>query len=99
MTDRYENIRIVKDAEGTRFYTNNFYPQTPPTEQDLYVITVEEDRYDLLAFQYYGDTTLWWVIPSANSLDCDSLYPPVGIQLRIPVDIVSIMTEYRKINT
>ena len=98
MDSRYDNIQLTKNVEGRRYYVNNFYPETLPTDQDLYIITVSEDRYDLLAYQYYGDQTLWWVIPSANSLDCDSLYPPPGIQLRIPVDITAFMTEYKNIN-
>jgi hypothetical protein len=34
---------------------------------------------------------LWWVIASANALPGDSIYPPIGIQLRIPIDIQSII--------
>lgn len=98
MSNRYEYIRIVKNDEGRRFYTNNFYPETLPTDQDIYLITVEGDRYDLLAAQYFGDVTLWWVIPSCNSLDCDTLYPVPGTQLRIPADLQQVLTAYKNIN-
>jgi hypothetical protein len=39
-----------------------------------------------LAYQFYQDSSYWWIISSANpDLPKDSLYPPLGYQLRIPV--------------
>lgn len=98
MSNRYQNIRVVKNVDGRRYYVNNIYPEVVPTENDIYVIAVEEDRYDLLAYEYYNDKTLWWIIPTANNLTCDSLYPPVGLQLRIPVDIDGILKSYKNLN-
>lgn len=98
MSNRYQNIEILKDVNKKRFYKNNFYPFVEPTDKDLYLITTSEDRYDLLANQYYGDVTLWWLIPVSNRLHCDSLYPPPGIQIRIPLDVEKILEKYRDIN-
>ena len=42
------------------------YPKIPRSEDDIYVITTIGDRYDTLAFQYYQDSSLWWVIANAN---------------------------------
>jgi len=98
MSNRYQSINITKNVDGKRYYVNNLYPEIPPTENDIYIIAVQEDRYDLLATEYYGDKTLWWIIPAANNLACDSLYPPAGIQLRIPVDLESIQKSYRDLN-
>ena len=98
MSNRYQNIKVVRNVDGKRYYTNNIYPEVMPTENDIYVIAVEEDRYDLLAHEYYSDKTLWWIIPTVNNLTCDSLYPPVGLQLRIPVDIDSILKSYKNLN-
>jgi len=97
--NRYQNIQIDNySATGSLYYSNNIYPDIPVTENDNYVIATLGDRFDLLANNFYGDPSLWWVIPSANGLTCDSLCPEPGTQLRIPVDIRSIMNEYKSVN-
>jgi nucleoid-associated protein YgaU len=99
MINRYQNIPIIKNSEGTRYYRDNKYPRIPLTINDIYVITTIGDRFDLLALQYYNDPSLWWVISSANeNLPQNSLYIPVGTQLRIPTDVSEILTNYRSLN-
>lgn len=95
MPSRYQNIPVLKlDSTGSQYYRNNVYPTIEPTNADYYVITTAEDRLDLLAYDYYQDTGLWWIIASANALPGDSIYPPAGIQLRIPADIQSVLGRY-----
>jgi len=89
---RYSRTNIIKNAEGKRYYNSKIYPEIPRSNNDLYVITAFGDRYDLLANRYYKNSSLWWVISSANPEYIGSLYPPIGIQLRIPADI-SIATQ------
>ena len=57
-----------------------------------------EDRIDLLAFKYYGDVTLWWVIAKANHLGKGTLRLEPGRQIRIPRAIEAIMEDFRKLN-
>jgi hypothetical protein len=80
------------------YYVNNIYPEVALSEEDNYVITTLGDRFDILANNFYGDPTLWWVIPSCNGLPGDSLYPPIGIQLRIPNNVRAILEDYKSIN-
>lgn len=97
--DRY--IKIIKktNKEGKRFYRTNIYPDIPRTTSDIYVITQAEDRYDKLALQYYSDPSLWWVISNANPEYINgSLFPPIGIQLRIPGNVAAIVNQYNRIN-
>ena len=99
MPSRYQTIKTTKlDATGSLYYVTNVYPEIAPTDSDYYVITTIDDRLDLLAFDFYQDSNLWWVIASANALPGDSIYPPAGIQLRIPIDIQSILTTYNRVN-
>jgi hypothetical protein len=53
----------------------------------------------LIAFDFYGDVSFWWVIASANALPGDSLYIEPGTQLRIPVDLSGIVNDYKLVNT
>lgn len=98
MNYRYQNIQVVKNDTGNRYYSNNIYPDILASENDSYVITVLGDRLDLIAFDFYGDTSLWWIIASANSLPGDSLYLEPGMQLRIPSDVAGIITNYKQVN-
>lgn len=78
---------------------NAIYPDIPLSNNDSYVITTLGDRLDLLALDFYGDIGYWWVIASANALPGDSLFPPIGMQLRLPVDLQSIINNYKSVNT
>jgi hypothetical protein len=97
--NRYQNIPIIKNLEGTRYYRDNKYPRIPLSENDIYVVTTIGDRFDLLSQQYYGDSSLWWIISIANEdLPQNSLYIPVGSQIRIPLNYSDIITEYNILN-
>jgi len=97
--NRYQNILEVKDEEGTRYIQNAIYPDIPATPYDTYVITTVGDRFDTLAFQFYKDVTLWWVIASANpNNNTGSLIPKPGMQLRIPANPTEVVQQYEKLN-
>ena len=65
----------------------------------LLVVAKNDLTHNNLANQFYGDSTLYWVLQIANE-DCkrDSLYPPIGIQLRIPQNITKILQDFEEIN-
>jgi len=97
---RYNNTILLKTARGREYYGSTKYPSPPLSSDDLYVITQEGDRFDQLAFQYYGDASLWWVISSSNpALEQNSYFPPVGIQIRIPTNLASIQAQQRVLNS
>ena len=99
---RYQSIEVKRDSNvrpGVSFLKTTLYPLLQPQERDLYVITTYGDRFDVLANQFYSDPSLWWIIAIANDdIIKDSLYPPVGIQLRIPTDISNVISKYNSIN-
>jgi hypothetical protein len=99
--NRYQYIKIEKNPEtGVKQYRDSKYPSIPLSPNDIYVVTTIGDRYDLLANQYYGDSTLWWIISTANSLlPQNSIFIPVGTQIRIPTDINNILTSYNNLNS
>ena len=99
--NRYQYIQIEKDpTTKVRYYRDNKYPTIPLSDTDKYVVTSTGDRYDLLATQYYRDQTLWWIISMANSLlPQNSIFIPIGTQLRIPLDINGILKSYNNLNS
>ena len=85
--NRYINIPKIKSPSGKQMYQTVRYPEIPRSEDDIYVITTVGDRYDTLAFQYYQDSSLWWVIANANgNANKGTLTPPIGSQIRIPIN-------------
>ena len=99
MAYRYQNTETERvNGIGKSFYQNTIYPDISEVEGDNYVITVMGDRMDLMAQDFYGDTSYWWVIASANALPGDSLFPPIGMQLRIPANLQAIVNSYKQIN-
>jgi len=97
--NRYRNIPILKDNTGSRYYKTTLYPEIPLQQTDVYVFTTQGDRFDTLAAQYYGDSSLWWIISAANSeLPKNSLFPPEGIQIRIPSNPSAIISAFETLN-
>ena len=100
MINRYQNITLTKRTpNGVSFYVNTVYPDIPVTNDDSYVITTLGDRLDVLALNVYGDTGYWVYIASANSLPGDSLFPPIGMQLRLPANLQSIVNDFNNVNS
>jgi hypothetical protein len=82
--NRYQDLAITKDSNGRRKFVTTFVPFFDKSDNDKYVITDPSDRLDLLANQFYGDSTAWPIIASANSIGLGSLNIESGKQLRIP---------------
>ncbi len=96
---RYTRTPILRNATGTQYYKRVIYPEIPRSNQDIYVITTEGDRYDILALRYYNSASLWWVISTANPEYVGaSLVPAIGVQIRIPFPINPIINSYNELN-
>jgi len=96
--NRYPSSLIRKETNGPRYFGSTKYPFIDESIEDLYIITVQGDRLDNLAAQFYGDTTLYWILQQANELNRDSLYPPIGHQLRITQNLNKILTDFDLLN-
>jgi len=96
--NRYPSSLIRKETNGPRYFGSTKYPFIDESIEDLYIITVQGDRLDNLATQFYGDASLYWILQQANELNRDSLYPPIGYQLRIPQNLNKILTDFELLN-
>ena len=68
MENRYENIELLRTELGKRFKKTIRYPKMAKESQDMYIISIQGDRLDNLAFKYYEDARLWWILARANNL-------------------------------
>lgn len=94
MANRYKNIRPIKKKDGRRVYKSRAYPIIPKSDQDIYIVTQESDRLDTIAYQFYGDSTLWWIIASANNIHDAPIGIQEGIELRIPQNYQKIINDF-----
>ena len=84
--DRYKlnGVLLNKDRKH-RYVRAGILPTIEKTPDDTYIITTIGDTLDFLAFGYYKDVNLWWLIAAANpDIPFSSLYLEPGIQIRIP---------------
>lgn len=84
MENRYSNIPTMLKTGKGRVYESVLLPNIDATDSDIVVMTVQGDRLDLLANEYYQDPSMWWVIALKNDMTEVDLSMKEGIVLRIP---------------
>lgn len=94
MISRYENTPTKKEKNGKTVYQSKIYAKIPLSDGDIYVATETGDRLDSLAYEYYGDSTLWWIIAAANKLHNGKFALPDGTVLRIPANYAGIINNF-----
>ena len=97
---RYNTTPIfTTEVRKKPFYGTTKYPEVPLDFSDIYVITTVGDRIDVMANEFYGDSSLYWIIASANpNFKQNSLTPPNGTQFRIPTEIGPIIADFELLN-
>jgi hypothetical protein len=99
MASRYSDAITLYTSQNKPYYKGKKYPEIPLSETDIYVISTVEDRLDLLAYKYYNDIELWWIIAAANNnVTKGSLFPVPGTQLRIPTNVLYVIELFNNIN-
>jgi hypothetical protein len=96
--NRYDKIELQKDKDGRRFRKTTLLPVIEPELDDIYIIGQVGDRLDNLAFKYYKDSSLWWIIARANGIGNGDFVVPIGKQIRIPAYQFDIIDEYNELN-
>ena len=91
MPSRYNNTKIKIGRDGKRVLKPTIYPKIPIKDSDIFIYPKFGDRLDNLAYKYFKDTTLWWIIAKANGLDEAHIGLEVDKQIRIPTDINPIL--------
>ena len=99
MASRLRTLK-VKNINRKKIYRALKYPKIPLSIEDIYIITTDGDRLDLLANQFYQDVDMWWIIATANpgvvKRDTFNLKP--GLEIRIPTNIQGIMQNFESLN-
>ena len=96
MQSRYKNSRFKKTIDGREVLQSKIYPNIAKTDDDIYVATETGDRFDTLAYQFYNDSTLWWIIASANNIHNANIGIKEGTILRIPQNYIDILRDFEQ---
>jgi hypothetical protein len=96
---RYDFTGIKKDkSTGNRVLKSTLYPEVKIEDGDQFVYPIDGDRVENIAYRYYGDSTLWWIIAKANGIRDGSFGLKPDEKIRIPGNIPQIMSDLRAIN-
>lgn len=84
--NRYKYIinKRLDTKRGLMRFDSNLPPEIKKLESDVYIISRDGDRLDMLAYEYYGDQAQWWVIAQANHIGKGTFAIKPGIRIRIP---------------
>jgi hypothetical protein len=96
---RYNNIPQLDRWDGKKVLKTTHYPEIVQSDNDLFIVTNETDYLDTLAFKYYSDPTLWWIIALANNIGKGRMSVEEGLQLRIPSNVSKIISDFNTMNT
>jgi phage tail protein X len=102
MANRLKFIPRQKGSNNKRVFKYIKYPNIPLSVDDIYAITIDGDRLDLIANQFYNDVDLWWIISTANPdiIRRDSFNLRPGLQIRIPdpASVNNILRSFQLLN-
>ena len=97
MPSRYSNTKVKRDKSGIRVYKTTYYPDIPISDNDQFIYPRFGERLDSLAYKFYGDVTLWWVIAKANGLK-GKVFAPQDTEIRIPGNVSKVLEDFNNLN-
>ena len=95
---RYDNSKILRDENNTRYLNRVEYPVIPIQDSDTFIRGQFGKTFSNLAFEVYGKIELWWIIARANNENKGSMYVVPGKEYRIPQNIGKIIRLFNKLN-
>ncbi len=98
MAKRHTYTIVKKNKLRQRVFGSTILPSIPLSSADIYIYSKFGDRLDTLAFKYYDDVSLWWIIAKANNLDAAHIGLEVDNQIRIPTNIQSVIDKLKKMS-
>ena len=88
---RFRKQNLFRNTDGRLYFGTYVKPSFPNSPKDVFHTVVEgqENRLDLIAYYYYRNSELWWVIALVN--DIISVFDDVSVGdiVRVP-DLNSI---------
>ena len=97
--DRYKHTSKKRNEKlKHRVLKPTIYPKIPLRDSDIFIKPTDMERCEHVAYRFYGDQSLWWIIAQANNIHNGSVYLDSEKQIRVPQDIKSIMMDLESEN-
>ena len=96
--NRYNYTQVSKRWDGKQVYKSLLLVPIPYSDTDIYIITNDTMYLDQLAYTYYKDPSLWWILALANNIGKGQLSVEGGIQLRIPANSSMVLNQLKIVN-
>jgi hypothetical protein len=97
--NRYKYTSTDSRWDGKQVFKTLTMPNIPFAADDIYIISQEGMYLDQLAYTYYKDPSLWFIIALANNLGKGRLSVPAGLQLRIPSNASAVINQLKSSNS
>lgn len=83
---RYADGMVTRAIDArNNTYQLSLFRQFPEGRSQFFLYTwTQRDRIDLVANEFLGDPSLWWVLMDYNPEIVNPLDIPIGTSLRIP---------------
>ena len=95
---RYSSTPQRLNKKGQRVLVSTLYPAIPLSDEDEFIYPKDGDRLENIAFKYYKDVSLWWIIAKANGLGKGRTVLNPNFQIRIPGNLPKILANFDAIN-
>ena len=96
---RYSSTPRKINKKGQRVLVPTLYPTISLSDSDQFVYPKDGERLDNLAYKYYNDSSLWWIIAQANELGKGRTILNPNFQIRVPGNVETILSDYDKLNS
>ena len=83
--------RTDKRYKSFNKYNTTLYSKVPERDSDTFILTQEGDRLDLLAYQFYGDSSLWWFIAQTNNISTMNVKPGTSLRISSSIQFVGVI--------
>lgn len=96
---RFKNTGTTKDYNNDQLIEHYKFPKFPDQTKILENTTIDEyiwkagDRFSGVAFKYYGDVRLWWVIAWFNKTPMEYMLEP-GDVIVVPRNVDYIVGQF-----
>ena len=94
---RYDNSKLLRDENGTRYLNRIEYPSIPIRDDDVFIQGVFGETFMNIAHRFYNNKDFWWIIARANNQG-NSIYTKPGKEYRVPQDVNLILQEFTELN-
>jgi phage tail protein X len=84
MAKYINSLLINRTTDGKKYYSSALPTNYDTTNSPYRIVSDVGDRWDTLAYRYFGDAKYWYAIALANGQANGSIFIKPGTEITIP---------------